>query len=291
MEPQKSRACGCCGGSDTILILSAPDRAAERVDIFHCKSCSALTPGYPPLSQRETNLAQQTAFHERFWRSESDAELQHVADQMADMVAFFSNRLPNAGSQDLVYDIGAGRGNLTAALLRAGLNAVACEPSRPLAERAMAVLKIPPDRLSIVTAHEFLDARSTDRGSVKAIFLWHVLEHVDEPIALLRRLRNYLAPDGVLLCQGPLLDPQYVYPEHLYLHSESNIRWLAEQADLKPLVMNSNLPTRFVSFTLALPDHPDPPCSIVNLSDPLLATGALYNTLSTTLSLLRERVS
>ena len=103
-------------------------------------------------------------------------------------------------------------------------------------------------------------------------------------------MREYLAPDGVLLCQGPLLDPQYVYREHLYLHSESNIRWLAESVGMKPLHMNSLDPVRFVSFTFALPTHPDPPISIVRLTDPLMAAGAVYNTLSTVLSRLKARL-
>lgn len=290
MESAKVRACGCCGSTNTVPILSAPDRNDKKVDIYHCTRCCALTPAYPPLTEQETNLAQQTTFHEEFWKSESDAELQRIAGEMAKMVAHFSARLPAPGSQELVYDIGAGRGNLTAALLRAGMNAFACEPSRMLAERAISVLQIPPERLAIATAEDFLDARSADKGKVKAIFLWHVLEHVDDAVALLRRVRDYLAPDGVLLCQGPLLDPQYVYREHLYLHSESNIRWLAESVGLKPLKLNSQDPVRFVSFTFALPTHPDPPISIVRLTDPLMATGALYNTLATTLARVRARL-
>ncbi len=92
-----------------------------------------------------------------------------------------------------VLDVGAGHGRLVAALRRAGFDAHGIEPSRLGAS-------IGADRgLPIVRSS--LDEH-TD-SELDAAVLWHVLEHVDDPVAALRRVHGWLRPDGLLLVGVP----------------------------------------------------------------------------------------
>ena len=185
---------------------------------------------------------------------------------------------------------GAGRGNLLAAMLRRRLNAFGCEPSLQLSCRARAVHGIDCERLVTDRASDFLDGRKADTGRVKVAFLWHVLEHISEPVVLLRRLGGMLKANGAIICQGPLLDPAHVYSEHRYLHCESNIAWLAKSAGLKILMLECQNPERFASFVMSRPEHPAPACSTVSIHDPLGAAGSLYFTLSHALQRIRLRL-
>jgi SAM-dependent methyltransferase len=95
---------------------------------------------------------------------------------------------PPAGA---LLDVGAGRGRFVASARAAGWNATGIEPSpREPAEHVIAVA---------------LEEAQVAPGSVQAITLWHVLEHVEDPEAALRRLRGWLAPGGTLLVGVPNL--------------------------------------------------------------------------------------
>lgn len=92
-----------------------------------------------------------------------------------------------------VLDAGAGRGRLVLGLRDAGLEASGIEPSARGAELAGAA-GAPVERGAIEEhAAEGLDA----------VVLWHVLEHLEDPLAALRRIRSWLRPGGVLLLGVP----------------------------------------------------------------------------------------
>jgi glycosyltransferase involved in cell wall biosynthesis/SAM-dependent methyltransferase len=92
-----------------------------------------------------------------------------------------------------VLDIGAGRGRLVAALRGAGFEAAGIEPSK--LSTSIAVGRGLPVERARIDEH-------TDDG-LDAAVLWHVLEHLDDPVAVLRRLRSWLRPGGLLLVGVP----------------------------------------------------------------------------------------
>jgi SAM-dependent methyltransferase len=95
------------------------------------------------------------------------------------------------GAGGPLLDVGAGKGRFVAYARSHGYpDATGIEPS----PRAAA-----PD----VEPLALEDAAFADLG---AITLWHVLEHVEDPEAALRRLRAWLRPGGTLLVGVPDLD-------------------------------------------------------------------------------------
>lgn len=278
--------CGCCHGTETVPLLRAPDRDDESVRIFHCQKCCALTPEYP--DDERDMVERQTVFHEMHWRGETISRYLQDRDAMTRVLQFHDHHLPQNRDQ-VVYDLGAGRGNLLASLLANGHKAMGCEPSVELAARARVVYGLAEHELITTDILAFLTERPADRGKVAAIFLWHVLEHLSDAVEVLRLCANFLSDTGVIIAQGPLLAPEYVYREHNFLHSESNIKWLADTAGLKVLFCEAQDPSRFVSFVLGHAQHPAPATAAVFLSDPLTAAGSLYFTQSRALSRLAAR--
>ena len=95
-----------------------------------------------------------------------------------------------------VLDAGAGGGRLVAALGAAGFAAEGIEPSgRGAARAADAGLPVRRERIE-----DHVD------GGLDAVVLWHVLEHVDDPRAVLARVLGWLRPGGLLLAGVPNID-------------------------------------------------------------------------------------
>jgi SAM-dependent methyltransferase len=95
-----------------------------------------------------------------------------------------------------VLDVGCGRGVLLQEFRRRGWEVQGTELSEQAASYARQTLKIPVEIGSLETLH--FPANHFD-----AVTLWHVLEHVVNPRALLAEINRILKPDGVLLIAAP----------------------------------------------------------------------------------------
>ncbi|WP_420587335.1 class I SAM-dependent methyltransferase [Ruegeria sp.] len=237
----------------------------------------------------EDEVVRQTEFHECLWKEETQGSLFELVEGMEAVIDFYKDVLKDPTAGGTVYDIGSGRGNLLAALLRKGYDAFGCEPSTELSTKARTAYNLPGNRLMTTSASNFLAQRKDQQGSVDTVFLWHVIEHFERPMDILWEITQHLAPDGILICQGPMLNPEYVFPAHRFFHSESNITWLARELGLKVVFMNGLSPQRYISFALAKPDHPAPEKETVFLTNPEAAVGSLYFTLSKGLSALAQK--
>ncbi len=88
-----------------------------------------------------------------------------------------------------LLDVGAGRGRFVAHARARGWDARGIEPSR----------REPAPHVDPVAVED----AGVAPGSLGAITLWHVLEHVEDPGAVLGRLRGWLRPGGALLVGVP----------------------------------------------------------------------------------------
>jgi SAM-dependent methyltransferase len=96
-----------------------------------------------------------------------------------------------------LLDVGAGRGRFILAAQRAGYRAWGIEPSQRGAQAAAAI-RAPVHRVGIDDAEVAL-------GSLDAVSLWHVLEHLDDPAPAMARIASWLRPGGTLLIGAPNL--------------------------------------------------------------------------------------
>ena len=96
---------------------------------------------------------------------------------------------PPAGA---LLDVGAGRGRFVASARAAGWDARGIEPSA----------REPAPHVEPVA----LEDAGVAPASLRAVTLWHVLEHVEDPAGALRRLHGWLEPGGTLVVGVPNLD-------------------------------------------------------------------------------------
>src|SRR5438093_4344291 len=137
-----------------------------------------------------------------------------------------------------VLDIGCGTGDYLAAMSALGWQCFGCEVSE--AALSVARRKLPQATLY----HGTLDEIPLERDSFEAVTLWHTLEHLEDPLKALKRIRDLLVSDGRLLVAVPNIDSleakvlgrrwlEMDIPGHLFYFSLETLRVLLEKAGFK----------------------------------------------------------
>ena len=168
---------------------SDPELAGERFTLLRCQTCGTAVTAEPAPPQA----------HETGAYGGGEPRLYRLA---APLLARFDRRrlrlirrlVPPPAR---LLDAGAGRGRFTLTARAAGYDANGIEPSaRGLA--GAADLGAPVTRATIAGA-------PIAPGSVDAVTVWHVLEHLDDPGAALATIHGWLRPRGALLVGVPNL--------------------------------------------------------------------------------------
>ena len=97
-----------------------------------------------------------------------------------------------------VVDIGAGIGELVESLASRGFDALGIEPSQEASTFAQAA-----GRKVIASDLASFWGDSANHGAFHGVTLMNVLEHVPDPEATLRQLRDLLMPGGTLMIRSP----------------------------------------------------------------------------------------
>jgi SAM-dependent methyltransferase len=93
-----------------------------------------------------------------------------------------------------LLDFGCGSGAFARWMSRAGYDVVGLEPFS---------LGKPTEAERLLLVREPLESAAPRLGQFDVITLWHVLEHMNRPIELLRNLSKLLTPDGVVIVSVP----------------------------------------------------------------------------------------
>ena len=174
--------CPACGAglSPWITVPAGEPSDTRRFDLARCDACgTAVTTGPPPGPE---------AYEQGIYAPESARPVVARALQRATVgqpVRALKRSGLRAGAR--VLDAGAGRGRLVHELRRRGFDAQGIDASARQARGAI--------RRSSIADHE---ARGLD-----AVVLWHVAEHLDDPLSALGTRSGWLAPGGLVLLGVP----------------------------------------------------------------------------------------
>ena len=182
--------CNCCGcKTDEEFLFSAfPDFSKHEYRVVRCKSCDLVYLNPRPAPQ-ELSRFYQTEYY-GFGDSKFDEVTEGAIALFVWWRAYLLKRyIPNGGR---VLDVGCGRGNFLDAMSKRGFEVFGTELSEESAQRAR---KRHPDRIFVGD----LKGVPVPAGSVDMITLWHVVEHLTDPMEYLREIERLLRPGGVVV--------------------------------------------------------------------------------------------
>ncbi len=245
-SPSGLLVCPACGGDLTPWRkATGADTAVssdeERFELLRCDCCgSARTVetsgsgiGRPVVSSD----SYEGGYYSRppVWLDRLIEPLRKVADR---------GRLKRIGRTrpgSRVLEYGAGDGRLLETLAARGAEVAGVEPSASARERAA-------ERGVVLTPD--LDDIPAGMDRFDRIICWHVLEHLEDPAAVMKRLAELMGPGGRVIVSVPNLSSwqarlggDYWFgqdvPRHLTHFTPAGIRSLCEQAGLPVESMNT----------------------------------------------------
>ncbi|WP_243439103.1 class I SAM-dependent methyltransferase [Fundidesulfovibrio soli] len=265
MEPS---ACNLCGGRAQQFMARLHGR-----DLLRCGQCGLRWYHPTPTKAELKDLyAAQEYVAAEYFTLEDDLQTNHYQHmlQAADTAA---RRFPGGK----VLEIGPGAGHFLQFCSSRGLQVEAIEFSQPLAQSIR-------EKFGCVVREDPLEECGLPDGSFQVVAAFDLLEHVQDPAALLREIWRVLAPGGLLFLStvstdnlldrvGALLHrlglsaplAKLHPPYHLYYFNKPTIKRSIEQADfaIEALVQEnydsrkatSSLPARlFLEAVYALHD-------------------------------------
>ncbi|MDX6609341.1 MAG: hypothetical protein QOF85_1266 [Solirubrobacterales bacterium] len=157
--------------------------------LSRCDGCGLIFYGAPAGTRRAYVSGEYVARHVDYVEEERAAT--HIAEQRAGWLLGLAPPGP-------LLELGPGRGFFLDAVRRRGFDPIGVEPSPELAARARS-------DFGVEVKQGFLDEVDLPRDCFDNICMFHVLEHVEEPLALLRQLAGRLRTDGLLVIEVPNL--------------------------------------------------------------------------------------
>ncbi len=168
----------------------------EEFAVVECQSCRMLR-----LSPRPEPAELSKYYPEEYWHvPEQDiaAQFAEVYRRLVlwDHVRFVQTAIERSGAEGPVLDVGCGGGLFLKMMRERGYRGVGLDFSLSAAGVAWEVNNVPTVCASLAHA-PFAD------GSVAAITMFHVLEHLYDPSAYLQAASELLEPNGRLIIQTP----------------------------------------------------------------------------------------
>jgi SAM-dependent methyltransferase len=216
--------CSICEAPLAVRFKAVRDTVTgEDFSILACTSCELGV-----TAPAATDLARY--YGPRYWGGRHGFTAEYCARRRVKLLSSMA-RLP-PGSR--VLDFGSGDGNFLRRTSKEGWVSFGLEASFLPENNA-------PGGYEVFT--DLADVRS--RGPFDAITLWHVLEHLPDPVATLRELEGMLTPKGVIVLavpdaqgvQAQSLGADWMHldvPRHLFHFGRRSLERLLGRASLAP---------------------------------------------------------
>jgi len=193
-------ACVICGAADFHPVFRASDRlyhtTARLFSVVRCARCGLLR-----LDPRPPAEELRAYYPRDYWFAPDESAASRMEERyrrfvLRDHVRFVERALRAASAQGPLLDAGCGGGLFLGMLRERGFRVLGLDISAQAAaiswrrQQAPAVCAV-------------LEAAPFPEGSLAAITMFHVLEHLENPRAYLQSARQLLAPGGRLIVQVP----------------------------------------------------------------------------------------
>lgn len=270
-------SCPICDTAIDLTRVSPPvlNRDGVPTDFTACTECHTLFPaGSGGASGEDDETTRQSDYHTELWSEVNFEQLDLLAAGAMQLAWEFAEFLGDPTAHGVIVDVGAGRGNILHAVRRLGYDVRGCEPSAALTAIGRSAYLLGPEILENVDAERFLTRLAAGTKPISAFVLWHVLEHLRNPMRLLARCLE-IATDPLFFIELPLAIGEDIFDEHLFFPTPLTLLWLAEHHQLQVQLLQITEDQRLRVFYSRQPLIKQPQ-AVTTISD----LDAVYRTMS-----------
>jgi SAM-dependent methyltransferase len=192
-------ACILCGSGRTTALFQASDRlfhtTTRRFAVVRCGACGLVRLDPPPSPEELRQYYPPGYWFEPTGAGNRLAEAYRRA-VLRDHVRFVERALSESPASGPLLDVGSGGGLFLGMMRERGFDVAGLDFSEDAALVAWRAHQAP-------SFCADLERAPLRRGSVRAVTMFHVLEHVYNPAAYLRAAHDLLASQGRLIVQVP----------------------------------------------------------------------------------------
>jgi 2-polyprenyl-3-methyl-5-hydroxy-6-metoxy-1,4-benzoquinol methylase len=219
--------CNLCGGTH-VTVLSRRSRSGQPLRSVACEGCGLVWSDPRPHEARQ--------FYENDYRlaykQTFEPRPKHVLRAGEVALSRLAKIRPWLDGRLRILDVGSGGGEFAYLLKTLGHAVQGVEPNKGYAGYAEA-------QYGLAITRGFIGDVPLPEGGFDLITSWHVLEHTEDPGAVLRQLRNALRPGGTLVVEVPNVEatcqsPRSSFHEaHLYTFNTATLQHLAAKSGLR----------------------------------------------------------
>lgn len=223
--------CNLCGASD-VEVIGDRDRDGRPLRTTVCRRCGLVWSNPRP---GEDDVRRYYSREYRLdYKGRATPSLRHIARSGRGALNRYRALAPYIQRGDRILDAGAGGGEVVYVLRTLGFDASGLEPDEHYARHAREALEVP-------VSTGFVQDAAFPPGSFDVVTMYHALEHVEDPSAILSRLRSWMTDGGVLLVEVPNVEATCIAPghrfhfAHFYNFSRGALEALGRKAGFEPV--------------------------------------------------------
>ena len=213
-------------------MLSEHDREGRPLRTTICRACGLVWTN-PRPGEEDVRRYYSREYRIKY-KGHATPSLRHIARSGRGALNRYRALAPYIKAGDRILDAGAGGGEVVYVLRALGFDAAGLEPDEQYARHARETLGVP-------VATGFVQDASFGASSFDAVTMYHALEHVEDPSAILSRLRSWITDRGVLFIEVPNVEAVCIAPAHrfhfahFFNFNRETLEALGRRAGFEPL--------------------------------------------------------
>jgi SAM-dependent methyltransferase len=231
VPPIEETACNLCGTRD-FEVVATEDRDGRPLRTTICRRCGLVWTN-PRPSPEAIDEYYRSHYRQHYKKSRLPGRRKILRGVLGALERRRSlGALLAPGLR--VLDVGSGAGELVLVLRAAGVEATGLEPDEAYAEFAREVLRVPVQTGAVSTA-------SVPPESLDLVTMYHALEHVADPVAVVAAIASWLKVSGRLVIEVPNVESVAQAPAHrfhfahLFTFSPGTLSAVAARGGLEPV--------------------------------------------------------
>lgn len=222
-----ARPCPLCSAMTPRRALAVATWVANAPPYVQCERCGLVFHGLPiPTYDEGPPLSLESYIRGTTWKLPTNRE----------RVNWLTRHV--GGRRGRAADIGTRDGSAVKALLDRGWDATGFDPDTRFHQFAK-------QTYGIDIRRDWFTSKAVGRGSLDLVTAYHVLEHVQEPLAWLSEIRDALKPDGHIHIETPnlrVIEAQQLIRGHAVLYTKQTLRHMLETAGFRVLSLGEFAP-------------------------------------------------